>query len=789
MIFTVYKVTFTQKENNLLVHLFGRDKDNKRVHKFVKYTTPYFYIPKSAKKPVHPSIIRVVEEGVDMDNNPLWKVYVNNPRIIRALMKHFPATYEADVRYEDRIRYDYKIMHTIETPNTNFIDAKRIKPVKQKPIPPKVIIIDIENYDAEGLPLPENPKAEVYVIGILDLQTKQYTIMYTLGSPFNVNHVKDFYKGYDIILKEYPNEKALLNGLAKVLENNPPDIITNWNINYDTKYLSERAKFMKYNPIYWNNYAIIDTLRMYENRYIGTPNDLHLDYVAKQELGEGKIDRTLISELYKTDMAKLLIYNIKDLELVDKIIVKKDLLNFFLNLTYKVGASVEDFNRNSKLADSYFLHKCNNILVLPSINQEMASKIEGGGIVLLPFSGVVRNAIYLDLKTAYPNVVRTFNISQETRIKNPKPGGNYFTLRSGRCYLKEPRGLVPLIYDELVKERYDLKKKMDVLDYSSDEYKEVHDSTDVIKFFTNSLYGIMGSDFFRLNAGALGSDITETVREMIKWVIKILEKSGFKVWYGDTDGLLFTFPEGEAADLAQLKIWADKSVAVINKSFTKFAKTFNADDHLFEIKLETINEVVFQWGKKKRYIQVPMWDGKDISQIPIDDRIIVKGAHSKRRDSSELTKTLQMTIFKMVVENKVEEIEEHVKQIIKSIKNREVDMRKLAIPSGLKKVYAKDVPQKRASDFSNTNLGKNYKLGDTFWIYAGHIEGFTSTDVVALDWDDDPESFNIIIDIENTIRRQILLPLEPILEALNIDINFIVTGKKQKTMDDYFGVD
>lgn len=787
MKFTVYKIRYEVPKGQLLVHMFGRGEDGKRVHKIVKGTKPYFYIPKTAKAPKHRSITQVVETGVDIDNNPLLKLFIDFPFNVPDVRNTFPLSYEADIPYEDRFRYDYKVWHTVEVPDAEIIHAKDIQSVACKPIPPHVVIMDIENSDSKGLALPKYPTAEVYVFGILDLHYNTVTVLYTKGCEERAEKVVAAYPDYKVKLRCYPDEKRLFIGLTQYFHLNPPDIITNWNINYDTDYTRERAinPTRKYSYPNWKDYAIMDTLVMYAKRYVGTPDDLHLDYVAKQELGEGKVERPLIDELYKRDMTKLLIYNIKDLVLVKKLIDKKNLLNFFVGVSLKVGSSVENFMKNSKLADSYFMHKCNGYLVLPTVAGLTDEKIDEGGKVLDAFTGVIRKAIYLDLKTAYPNAVRTLNISQETHVKKPDPDGDYFIAPSGRCYLKEPRGLVPLIYDKLVDERYEIRDRMHKLDYTSPEYKELKDEQEVLKFFTNSLYGVMGSDYFRLNSGMVGSDIAGTVRAMIKWVIDILERSGFKVWYGDTDGLLFTFPDSEDKDLATLKHWCDMTVDHVNKSFDALAKKFNADSHLFEIKLETINEVVFQWGKKKRYIQVPLWDGEDVSMHPIEKRLIVKGAHSKRRDSSKFTKDIMTKLFTLIVEGKIDQIKPLVRKAIKDIENGKIEMNLLAIPTGWKKDYKTDVPQLKSALYSNDYLGKNYKRGDSYWMYIGKVSGKPDTEVVALDWNDDPEGFGVELDIPANVRRHVVLPCEPILEALGISMEEILTGFRKTSLSEY----
>lgn len=784
---TIYQIRYEAKDG-LLVHLFGRGEDGKRVHKVLKGTEPYFYVTKASKKPNNTHIKRMVDEGVDIDNNPLTKIYVDYPFNVPFVRQNCPITYEADIPYEDRIRYDYGIWHTVNVPEGLYIWPKDIQPLKCKPIAPHVAILDIENNDEGGLALPKYPTAEVYVIGILDKASNIYTVLYSEGSKVDFEKIKKAYPNARIKLRSFKDEKRLFIGLVQYFQMNPPDILTNWNINYDLDYLRERAKnpSRKYPCPNWKDYARMDTLVMYVKRYVGTPDDLHLDYVSKQELGEGKVKRDSINYTYTHDMTKLLIYNIKDLELVDRLISKKNLIKFFVSTCQKVGSTMDVFAKKYKLADAYFLHKCNGYLVLPSTSSLGESEgIDEGGKVLEAFTGLIRKAIYLDLKTAYPNAARTLNISQETHVKNPKPDGDYFKAPSGRCYIKLPRGLVPLIYDELVDERYKVRATMNKEKYGSDEYKELKDEQEVLKFFTNSLYGVMGSDYFRLNAGKVGSDITGTVRTMIDWVIGILERSGFKVWYGDTDGILFTYPDSDKKDLETLKKWCDKTVSYINKSFDQLAKRFNADKHYFEIKLETINEVVFQWGKKKRYIQVPIWDGKDVRDIPLEKRMVIKGAHSKRRDSSKFTKDLLKKLFTHIVEGKVELIRPLIKNSVNVIEEGKVDIRELAIPMSWNLDYKTDVPQLRAPKYSNDYLGKNYRRGDSFWVYIGTVEGKPKGDVLALDWDDDPEGYNVNLDISANVRRHVILPCEPILEALGMSVEEILTGLRKTTLTEY----
>lgn len=782
---TVYQVRYEVVGTSLIIHLFGRGEDRKRVHKVLTGMKPYLYLPFEPRR--DPRIVEVVKEGSDIDNNPLWKVYVKYPFDVPGIRSQYPVTYEADVPFGDRVKYDLGIWHTIEVPDKKEIRSEDVKPLNSaEPIPPRVADIDIENDDSGGLALPKNPTAEVYCLTIEDYDTDTYTTIYSTQRTVDLDQIRAKYKGHKQKFREVSDERALFKATYDYFHLIQPDIITNWNINYDLDYLSQRAKVKGYVKISFRDFARMDALTMYKKRRTKESDSLKLDFVSKAELGEGKVQRPSIKELYQTDMETLLIYNIKDVELVRRILKKRKLLSFYVKLVQFIGGNYESFAWNSQLADAYFLHKCNGILVLPTKTRELKEGIDKGATVLDAFVGVKRNVFVLDLKTAYPNGVRTLNISQETYVKNPDPDGDYNIAPSGRCYLKEPRGLVPLLYDELVELRYEMREGLKTLDYKSPEYKVLEDAQEVLKFFTNSIYGLMGSPYFRLSSGKVGSDITAIVRMMIEWVVDLLERSGFTVIYGDTDGIMFQIPQAEgleAEDLDKMLKWAKKIVKAVNKSFDKLAKRFNVDKHYFEIKLDRIDEVAFQWGAKKHYIEVPLWDGKDVRDKTIEERIIVKGARSKRRDSCLLTRRLLKDVFECIVKDEIDKLRRIIKKAGQDIENGLVDPRDLGMPSGWKKEhYKNEAQQLKAAKYSNKYLDKNYKFGDEYWLYLGTIEGKPKGEVVALDWDDDPEGFGLILDNAANVERWVVKPTAGILEALGMSYGEIRAGVKRTNL-------
>ena len=78
MKFLVTKVNYRILNGRLVVEVYGRSEDGKRVHKVLKGTQPYFY---SLDKPPRKSamITKVTREGQDIFGKDLYKIYTRFP--------------------------------------------------------------------------------------------------------------------------------------------------------------------------------------------------------------------------------------------------------------------------------------------------------------------------------------------------------------------------------------------------------------------------------------------------------------------------------------------------------------------------------------------------------------------------------------------------------------------------------------------------------------------------------------------------------------------------------------
>lgn len=168
-----------------------------------------------------------------------------------------------------------------------------------------------------------------------------------------------------------------------------------------------------------------------------------------------------------------------------------------------------------------------------------------GGFVWLKSPGIHENVGYLDFKSMYPSIIRSFNISPET----VNPDSRYpcmelttIELAEGKRRLKfkvckKPKGLISDLIGELLDMREKIKAEMKKHEPESPTYRELYAKQHVLRVLANAIYGYMGwsgASFYKLEAAQL---IAALGRKFIREVGSYIESRGFKAIYVDTDGI------------------------------------------------------------------------------------------------------------------------------------------------------------------------------------------------------------------------------------------------------------
>ena len=240
------------------------------------------------------------------------------------------------------------------------------------------------------------------------------------------------------------NEKKLLMQFFKYMYSNPCDVLSGYNIyNFDIPYIINRAKklFGEKSGI-WNYLSPIKIVKIWKSKtdemkvdIAGvtildfmdlykwySPNNLEsykLDFVAKFELGEGKVDFTeyeSLMKLYHNNWDKYVEYNIKDCTLIQDLENKLGYIKLVQALSLLTKCPMKYYNTMTNLIEGAMLtYFRRNDLCAPCLlggTQEYFP----AAYVKEPIKGMHEWVIDIDIASSYPSHIITLNMSIETYV-------------------------------------------------------------------------------------------------------------------------------------------------------------------------------------------------------------------------------------------------------------------------------------------------------------------------------------------------------------------------------------
>ena len=327
---------------------------------------------------------------------------------------------------------------------------------------------------------------------------------------------------------------------------------------------------------------------------------------------------------------------------------------------------------------------------------------------------------------------------------------------------------------------------------------------------SQSLYGVLGWDRFRLYDKEMGAAVTATGREVIKFTEGVTAELDKDVVYGDTDSIMIELGGTLAKDEA-----IEQSFELeerINDSYDEFAREeLNADEHRFEIEFEKLYRRFFQAGKKKRYAGHIVWkEGKDVDDIDIT------GFEYQRSDIAPITKEVQHEVIERIVTGEdLDDVKEYVHDVIEDYQAGNVNLDDVGIPGGIGKrldAYDTDTAQVRGAKYANVMLGTNFQRGSKpkrlylegvhpdFWQRMENEKGFDPSgtsredrlyrefkkdpDVICFEFSDQvPDAFDV--DWDKMLDKTLKGPIDRILEALDVSWEEVKSGQNQTGLGQY----
>lgn len=428
----------------------------------------------------------------------------------------------------------------------------------------KLLTIDIEVASENGFPDPKKCDEEILLITVQDYSNKK---IITWGTRPFVNKQQNV--TYHLCESEY----ELLNRFLYYWDNNPPEVITGWNIQfYDVPYICGRLdrvlgeKRMKsFSPwglitkkeVFANNreqvcYDVggisqLDYLDLYKKFTYKAQESYRLDHIANVELGQKKLDHSefdTFKDFYTHGWQKFVEYNIVDVELVDRLEDKMKLIELAITMAYDAKVNYSDVFYQVRMWDNiiYNYLKKRDIVIPPKDKSEKNEKY-AGAYVKEPIPGVYDWVVSFDLNSLYPHLIMQYNISPETLLDERHPNvsvnkilekqtnfemyKDYAVCANGAMYRKDVRGILPELMEKMYGDRVIFKKKMLAAKQQYEKTptkaleKEIARCNNIQmakKISLNSAYGAIGNQYFRYYKLANAEAITLSGQVSIRWI-------------------------------------------------------------------------------------------------------------------------------------------------------------------------------------------------------------------------------------------------------------------------------
>ena len=545
--------------------------------------------------------------------------------------------------------------------------------------------IDIEVGSENGFPEPAEANETVTAI------------TYKMGDKFvvfgcgNFNNVRE-----DVTYYKCRDEIDLIKRFIDEWSSDYPDIITGWNVaQFDIPYLVNRISKLlgedfakRLSP--WNvinsrevHYSAARTYTAYELLGISTLDyiDMYrkyapegrsqesykLDNIAHVELGERKLsyeEYGNLHTLYKDNYQLFIEYNIKDVELIEKLDDKLKLIELALTLAYDSKTNYNDVFTQVRMWDVIiYNHLRKKNMVIPPMERHNKNAAYVGAYVKDPIIGMHKWVASFDLNSLYPHLIMQYNISPETLVEPRNYGNIHRNILSrdvsvdnllrrdvdtsglkdctltpnGQFFDTSKQGFLPELMAAMYDGRTIYKKKAIEAQKELQKEKDPEKRYDIEKRIArfnnlqlakkvslNSAYGALGNEYFRFFDIRQASAITTAGQLSIRWIEHKLNEYMNKILKtenedyviaSDTDSIYLSLdrlvnkaylesnPSASAAEAIAFmdKVCDGKIQPFIDKSYDELARYVNAYAQKMMMKREALADKGI-WTAKKRYI-------------------------------------------------------------------------------------------------------------------------------------------------------------------------------------------
>tara|TARA_R110002153_G_scaffold25751_1_gene81458 strand:+ start:315 stop:2831 length:2517 start_codon:yes stop_codon:yes gene_type:complete len=712
-----------------------------------------------------------------------------------------------------------------------------------------VTSLDIECKFGDGFPEPALADQEITAITTKNNIDDTY---YTFGCmDYDVD--KSLMQDHAVEFIWCEDERDLLNKFVKHMNTTSPDVLTGWNIEFfDIPYLVNRiakicgeSTMKRLSP--WKmvdarethtgfgqstikyelkGIAILDYMAIFKKfgYSYGPQESYKLDHIANVVLGERKLDfgeASDLNELYDNDYQKFIDYNIKDVELIDRMEDKLGLITLCLTMAYKGGVNYEQVLGTVAIWDSLIYRDLHSKHIAVPMNSESFKGAYPGGYVKEPQVGMHDWICSFDLNSLYPSIIMQYNMSPETILLDDEPGVNVESVLKGQVQNNVPDtalavngtrfstkklGVLPSIIQEIYTERVGHKQKqikaeqeLEVCTVKSEVYaleKRIAIAKNqqmALKILLNSLYGAMGNKWFRYFDMRIAEGITLTGQATIRWaentlntyLNKTLKTDKDYVVAIDTDSVYVTldalvkqFNPKNPVDFLD-KICSTALEDTLTKCYAELYDSLGGIQNHMVMGREVIADRGI-WTAKKRYI-LNVHDNEGVRYAK--PKLKIMGIEAIKSSTPAICRQALKDIFKRIIETDEETVQSDIANF--KIAFQQAAPEEVSFPRGVNNlgkwsdrdtVYKKGTPIHIRGAILHNNLIKDKKL-------SRKIEKITSGDKVKFTYlvkpnpikenviafiDYMPKEFNLdkYVDYNLQFEKTFLGAIEPVLDAV-----------------------
>ena len=444
-------------------------------------------------------------------------------------------------------------------PRARFLQKHYAKSGMLKPDMKKINIcfLDIEVATTGRFPVAHRAEYPINCVTIYFSATDNY-ITYGVGQDIDQS-LKDEMAKENAVYVLCSDEADLLRRLFTEIGSNEVAILSGWNFSYDTTYMVNRAEKLgvplnlmsrlpaQFKKAWWDEREdclmiagteVIDFLALYRKYTFSEEPSYKLDYIGGKVTGEHKEPLKDGYQTWRTDWTLFIKYNWQDVRLLKLIEMHERMFQLCVTAASEAHVPFSFVFESKKMLVGFVMnHLHQHNLVFPAFREQSKEEYPGAFVYSIP--GFYTWLVSYDYRSLYPSIMMTFNTSPEVKVIKPI---DYVLTEEERKYLiespwdhngrykvyfrKDKEGIVPQVTRLLFDGRASLKNKMKAAKKAGDhEMTAIYDMMQkVYKVLGNSLYGLLGSNFFPLYDVDNAASITAYGRNLIKYTIEQLAK-------------------------------------------------------------------------------------------------------------------------------------------------------------------------------------------------------------------------------------------------------------------------